>query len=201
VLPVIAALAQQTTVPLSVDTSKAEVAQACLRAGAHIINDVTGLAGDPNMAEVVRDEGAGAILMHMQGTPATMQQAPHYDDVIAELGRWFTDRLQALTGLGIAREALLFDPGIGFGKTRQHNLTILAQLAKLAALGPLCLGVSRKGFIGKILGRPVEERTAGSLAVAAFALAQNAVQVLRVHDVAATRDLVVMWEALRSISV
>jgi dihydropteroate synthase len=199
VVPVVIALAQQTRVPISIDTSKADVARACLEAGAHIVNDVTGLGGDPHMADVVRDLGAGAIVMHMQGTPATMQIAPRYDDVIIDLSRFFAERLQSLGAVGIPPEAIALDPGIGFGKTREHNITLLARLAEFAALGrPICLGVSRKGFLGKLLDRPVEERLAASLGAAAFALAQNAVQILRVHDVAQTRDLVVVWDALKN---
>jgi dihydropteroate synthase len=198
VLPVVTALAQQVTVPISIDTSKAVVARACLEAGAHLVNDVTGLAGDPVMAEVVRDLNAGAIIMHMQGTPATMQIAPRYDDVITDLCRFFAERLQSLAAVGIPAEAVALDPGIGFGKTREHNIALLARLAEFAALGrPICLGVSRKGFLGKLLDRPVEDRLAASLAAAAFGLAQNAVQILRVHDVAQTRDLVLVWDALK----
>ncbi|MBI3821634.1 MAG: dihydropteroate synthase [Planctomycetes bacterium] len=199
VLPVVTALTKQTSVPISIDTSKADVASACLQAGAHIINDVTGLTGDPRMADVVRDFGAGVVVMHMQGSPATMQVAPKYDDVIADLSRYFSERLQTLTTHGIAREAIVLDPGIGFGKTRAHNIKLLADLAKFQQLGrPVCLGVSRKGFLGKLLDRPVEERLAGSLAAAAYALADNAVQILRVHDVAAHCDLVRVWEVLRA---
>ena len=201
VLPVVTALAKQTAVPISVDTSKADVASACLRAGAHLVNDVAGLTGDPRMAEVVRDLGAGAIVMHMQGTPATMQVAPHYDDVVTDLSRFFAERVQSLTALGIPKAALMLDPGIGFGKTREHNITLLAQLARFNDLGlPICLGVSRKGFLGKLLDRSPQDRLAGSLAAAAYALAQNAVHVLRVHDVAPTRDLVRVWEILNGVS-
>jgi dihydropteroate synthase len=197
VVPVVAALAQQTNVPISIDTSKSEVAAACLEAGAHIINDVTGLTGDPHMADVARDHGAGVIVMHMQGTPATMQLAPHYDDVIADIANFFAECIQTLTTAGIAADAICLDPGIGFGKTREHNITLLSKLADFQRFGrPVCLGVSRKGFLGKLLDRPLEERLAGSLAAAAFALAQHAVQILRVHDVAETRDLVQVWEIL-----
>ncbi len=200
VLPVVTALAQQTGVPISIDTSKADVASACLQAGAHLINDVTGLTGDTRMPEVARAFGAGVIIMHMQGTPATMQVAPHYDDVVPDLFRYFTERIRTLTAFGIPAEAIAIDPGVGFGKTGAHNITLLAQLAKFRELGrPLCLGVSRKGFLGKLLDRPLEERLAGSLAAAAFGLAQNAVQILRVHDVAETRDLVRVWEVLRGM--
>ena len=201
VLPVITALAQQTTAVLSVDTSKADVASACLQAGAHLINDVTGLTGDPRMAEVARDLGAGVIVMHMQGAPATMQVAPHYDDVVTDLSRFFAERLQSLTAFGIPGEAIALDPGIGFGKTREHNIALLARLAEFATLGrPICLGVSRKGFLGKLLDRPLDQRLAGSLAAAAYALSQGAVQILRVHDVAETRDLVRVWEVLKGPS-
>lgn len=197
VVPVVAALAKATDAVLSIDTSKAAVAQACLAAGAHIINDVTGLTADERMPEVAREFAAGLVVMHMQGTPATMQIEPRYGDVVNDLFQYFTERLQSLTALGIAQDAVAIDPGIGFGKTREHNISLLARLGKFTELGrPLCLGVSRKGFLGKLLDRPVEERLAGSLAAAAYGLAQGAVQILRVHDVAATRDLVRVWDVL-----
>lgn len=197
VLPVVSSLVKQTQALLSVDTSKAMVAKACLDAGAHIVNDVTALTGDADMAETVRTYHAGAILMHMQGTPATMQNAPHYDNVVEELIAYFQQRVATLVGHGIDRSCLMIDPGIGFGKTKEHNLQILSRLGEFGRLGlPLCLGVSRKGFFGKVLLRPVEQRLAGSLAVAAHALSQKAVHVLRVHDVAPTFDLVRMWDIL-----
>jgi dihydropteroate synthase len=196
-LPVIEAIVRQARVPVSVDTSKAEVARACLDAGAQIVNDVTALTGDPRMAEVVRDRGAGAILMHMQGTPQTMQIAPSYGDVVVDIYRAFEERLQSLAGLGLDPARLVLDPGIGFGKTLAHNLALLANLARFQGLGrPVCLGVSRKGFLGKLLGRPIEQRLAGSLAVACHALAHGSAQILRVHDVAETCDVVRMWQAL-----
>jgi dihydropteroate synthase len=198
VVPVVAALAKQTDVVLSVDTSKAEVARACLEAGAHIVNDVTGLTGDPRMAETARDLGAGVVVMHMQGTPATMQINPTYADVVGDILAYFKECIHTLTGAGIPLAAVAIDPGIGFGKTRAHNIALLTNLDQFNQLGrPLCLGVSRKGFLGKLLDRPVEQRLAGSLAAAAHALARDAVQILRVHDVAETRDLVTVWEALR----
>jgi dihydropteroate synthase len=197
VLPVVEAIVRQARIPVSVDTSKAEVARACLDAGAQIVNDVTALAGDPLMVEVVRARGAGAILMHMQGTPQTMQIAPSYGDVVVDIYRTFEERLQSLTGLGLDPARLVLDPGIGFGKTLAHNLALLANLARFQGLGrPVCLGVSRKGFLGKLLGRPVEQRLAGSLAIAGHALADGSAQVLRVHDVAETVDVVRMWQAL-----
>jgi dihydropteroate synthase len=191
VVPVVERLASQTTVPLSVDTSKAEVARRCLEAGAHIINDVTALAGDPQMLAVARQHGCGVILMHMQGTPQTMQQAPHYENVLSEIGDFFQERLKAARAGGILEQRIVFDPGIGFGKKGKHNLEILAHLAEFQRFGrPVCLGVSRKAFIGQILQRPVEQRLAGSLAAVLFAQSQNAVQIVRVHDVRETHDAV-----------
>jgi dihydropteroate synthase len=184
-------LAEKTDLPISVDTSKAEVAWQALAAGARVVNDVTALRGDAGMAGVVRAFGAGVILMHMQGDPATMQLCPSYQDVVLEVREFLEERLQAAEDLGIGREQVVLDPGIGFGKTAEHNFRLLARLGELRALGrPVCLGVSRKGFIGKLLGRAVGERLAGSLAAACYALAHHSVAVLRVHDVAATRDAV-----------
>jgi dihydropteroate synthase len=198
VLPVVEALHGLTTVPLSIDTSKAEVAAACLAAGAHVVNDVTALRGDPRLAEVVRAAGAGVILMHMQGTPATMHLAPHYEDVIADVDRFFQERLQAAADVGIAGSRVVLDPGIGFGKTEAHNLELLAGLEAFQRHGrPVCLGASRKGFLGRVLGRPVEYRLAGSLAAVCYAVGRDAAQVVRVHDVEATRDAVTLFAAVR----
>jgi dihydropteroate synthase len=198
VLPVVEALVQKTALPLSVDTSKAVVARECLRRGAHIVNDVTALAGDSDMAAVVRAAGAGAVLMHMQGTPLTMQQAPHYHDVVADIAGFFEGRLQALTATGLERERLVLDPGIGFGKSARHNLEILAWLNEFQRFGlPVCLGVSRKGFVGRLLGgRPVGERLAASLAAVCHAVSRGAAQVVRVHDVRQTRDAVEVLAAI-----
>jgi dihydropteroate synthase len=197
VVPVVSELARQVAVPLSIDTSKAPVARACLAAGSHVINDVTGLRGDPDMTAVARAQGAGVIVMHMQGTPATMQQAPQYDDVVIDLFQFFQERVKSVRDQGLPEQQIALDPGVGFGKNLQHNLRLLARLDTFASLGrPICLGVSRKGLFGAVLGRPAEQRLAGALAVSAFALAQGAVQILRVHDVAATHDVVKMWEVL-----
>jgi dihydropteroate synthase len=197
VLPVVEGLRARTNVPLSVDTSKAEVARRCLAAGASIINDVMALRGDPEMAEVVRDAGAGVVLVHAQGTPATMQLSPHYEDVVAEVTQFFQERLQVLGEVGIAADRVVLDPGIGFGKTQEHNLELLARLAEFGRLGrPVCLGASRKGFLGRITGRPVPRRLAGSLAVVCHALARRAAQVFRVHDVEETRDAVNVFAAI-----
>jgi dihydropteroate synthase len=198
VLPVVTALGACTVVPLSIDTSKAEVARQCLRAGAHLVNDVTALRGDPDMAEVIRGTGAAVVLMHMQGRPATMQQNPHYDDVVAEVGQFLEERLHAAATLGIGLQRTVLDPGIGFGKTEIHNLQLLARIEGFQRLGrPVCLGVSRKGFLGKVLGRPQGRRLAGSVAAACYALGRGAVQMVRVHDVEETRDAVNLFEALR----
>jgi dihydropteroate synthase len=196
VVPVVAGLARQTRVPLSIDTMKAEVARQALEAGAAIVNDVAGCRAAA-MVEVVANYRAGVIVMHMQGTPQTMQRNPHYDDVVAEVSAFFEDRLHALANFGIAGEAVCLDPGIGFGKTLDHTLKLLAKLDAFSSFGrPLCLGVSRKGFIGQICGRTRSERLAGSLAVACFAAARGHAQILRVHDVAPTRDAALLLEAI-----
>ncbi len=203
-LPVVKRLAREVgeRVPLSIDTTKAEVAQRCLDLGAHIINDITALQGDLAMGEVIRRSGAGVILMHMQGTPATMQQAPHYDDVVEEVANFLQARLHVAAGMGIAAQAVVLDPGIGFGKTDADNLALLAHLGKLQSLGcPVCLGVSRKGFLGRLLGREVQERLAGALAVTCHALVHRAAQILRVHDVRQTRDVVEMMSHLDEASI
>ena len=198
VVPVVRELARKAPVPISVDTSKAAVARAALDAGAGIINDVTGLRGDPDMPGVAARSGAGVILMHMQGTPATMQANPRYADVVREVGDFFADRLGALAAAGVDPETVCLDPGIGFGKTLDHNLELLAGLGAFARFGrPVCLGVSRKGFIGAVCGRAVPDRMPGSLAAACFAVAAGAAHVLRVHDVAPTRDAVLLYAAIR----
>ena len=196
VLPVVAALTPRVAVPLSIDTSKPAVARACLDAGAHIINDVTALA-DPAMVEIARTSNAGLVLMHMQGTPQTMQQAPAYADVTPGLTHFFQERLHVLGQLGIGRDRVVLDPGIGFGKTRDHNLELLVRLAEFQKLGrPVCLGVSRKGFLGKLLDRPVDQRLAGSLAAVCLAADRGAAQIVRVHDVRETRDAMTVTAAL-----
>ncbi len=198
VLPVVRALAAQASVPLSIDTTKAEVARQCLEAGAHVVNDITAMTGDPRMARVVSEFGAGVILMHMQGTPATMQLDPTYGDVVREVAEYLETRLQAAVGEGIAAEQVVLDPGIGFGKKTDHNLRLLTRLGDLRRLGrPVCLGVSRKGLLGNVLGRTPDTRLPGSLAAACFALADGSAQIFRVHDVAPTRDAVLLWQAFR----
>jgi dihydropteroate synthase len=180
-----------------VDTSKAAVARRCLDAGAHVINDVTAAAGDPDMTALLASRPAGVVLMHMRGTPQTMQLSPSYTDVVAEIAQFFQERLTELAGKGIPAERVVLDPGIGFGKTAGHNLELLARLEELQRFGrPVLLGVSRKGFLGKLLGRPLEERLAGSLAALLAPLGRDAVQLVRVHDVAATRDAVTLFSLI-----
>jgi dihydropteroate synthase len=199
VLPVIEALGPNWPVPISIDTSKAEVAWAAVQAGAEIINDVTALEGDARMIGVARETRAAVCAMHMQGTPQTMQVQPAYDDVVAEILERLRLRRDALTAAGIAIERIALDPGIGFGKTHQHNLTLLANCHRFLELGcPLVVGHSRKGFIGKVLGNKAADRTAGGVGVS-LALAGQGVQVLRVHDPGVTRDALLLYAAVGGI--
>jgi len=201
VVPVVRELVRRTKTPLSIDTTKAEVARRCLDEGAAIINDISGMTWDAEMPKLAGDTGAGIVLMHIQGTPQTMQNAPSYDHVVAEVVQFHKLRLQALDELGITAARIAIDPGIGFGKTPQHNLELLAHLGELRALGcPICLGVSRKGFIGTITKRTIRDRLPGSLAVASYAATLGVAQIVRVHDVGATADAVAMIDALRTAS-
>jgi dihydropteroate synthase len=196
VLPLVEALVKRTALAVSVDTSKAALADEALAAGAHVINDVTAGA-DPEMPGVVARHGAGVILMHMRGTPATMQDDPQYVDVLGEIAAYLEERAGRFRSAGVGREQIALDPGIGFGKTAEHNLEILVRLGELAALGyPVCLGVSRKGFLGQITGRPRLERAMSSAAAACYCLARRSVHLLRVHDVGPHRDAVLMMAAL-----
>ncbi|HSQ57321.1 MAG TPA: dihydropteroate synthase, partial [Gemmata sp.] len=194
-VPVIARLSNRP-VPISIDTMKPAVAIAAIEAGAAIVNDVGGFR-DPEMIKAVVHHRTGVIVMHMQGTPQTMQQAPIYADVVREVGEFFEVQLRVLEKSGIQREAICLDPGIGFGKTVDHNLTLIANLGSFARFErPICLGVSRKGFIGSLCGRKQGERMPGSLAVACFAAARGEAHVLRVHDVAPTRDAALLLRAI-----
>ena len=201
VLPIFEALGPNWPIPLSIDTSKASVAAAAIDAGAEVINDVTGLAGDPRMIAVARDRGAGVCAMHMLGSPQTMQDDPRYDDVVAEIFAYLQSRRDELLAAGIQRERIALDPGIGFGKTHVHNLTLLGRCDRFLALGcPLVVGHSRKGFIGKALkdaglGDKATDRAAGTLGVS-LALANQGVQILRVHDVALTRQALALYAAV-----
>jgi dihydropteroate synthase len=192
VLPVVEALSGMT---ISVDTSKPQVMIAAAAAGAELINDVYALRA-PGALEAAADSGCAVCLMHMQGEPRTMQLNPVYDDVVEEVYAFLAGRIEACARAGIATERLLADPGIGFGKTLDHNLCLLRHLEQFAGLGvPLLVGVSRKGLIGAITGREVNERLAGSLALAAIAVEKGA-RVLRAHDVRQTLDAVRMAAAL-----
>lgn len=193
--PVVAGLAAQVSIPVSIDTSKAAVAERALGLGARIINDVTACTGDPRMVEVARRWRAGLVLMHMQGTPATMQLDPRYGDVVREVREYLEQRLAALRDAGIEAERMVVDPGIGFGKRHAHNLELLRNLeATRAGDRPICLGVSRKGFIGKELGRPGREAAdAGTVGVVLRAAARGAAEIVRVHNVALVRDAVKMF--------
>lgn len=194
--PVVRALCRQTRVPISIDTSKAIVAQAAIDAGAEIVNDVTAGEADPEMLDFVAGSGAGVCLMHMRGTPRTMQDDPRYDDVVAEVFAYLHARRDAFLAGGVEAGRIAVDPGIGFGKTHQHNLTLLADCRRLHALAcPLLVGHSRKGFIAKVLDDKLADRTAGTIGVS-LALALQGVQILRVHDVAGTRQALRLFAAV-----
>ena len=199
-IPVVTAMAKAVTVPISIDTSKATVARAALDAGAVLVNDVTALRGDPAMVDVVVRARAGIVLMHMQGTPRTMQQAPHYDDVVEEVSAFFEERIRFATAHGIVRRQIILDPGIGFGKLLAHNLALLAQLRRFLQFEcPLLVGVSQKGFLGQLLDRPVQERQWGTAAAVAMAVDRGA-GILRVHDVRAMKDVVRVTAAINQNS-
>jgi dihydropteroate synthase len=188
-VPVVAALAKAVSVPISVDTSKAEVARAAIDAGAVMVNDVTALRGDSAMVDVVAQAGAGLALMHMQGTPETMQHAPRYVDVVGEVARFLAERARFAIDHGVAKDRIVVDPGIGFGKTLDHNLDLLANLRVFTELGyPLLVGPSRKGFIGQLTDQSVEARGWGTAAVVALA-AEHGANILRVHDVGSMKDV------------
>lgn len=196
VIPVIHDLAARTRAILSIDTMKAAVARRALEAGARIINDVSALTHDPDMPGVAREHGAGVVLMHMLGSPRTMQNDPRYADVVAEVAGYLRARLDALAAQGLEPDTLAVDPGIGFGKTVEHNLSLLANLAALAAAGrPVVVGLSRKSFLGKLTGSEVGERLAPSLAGLVFC-ALNGAHVIRVHDVKESRQALTVAMAL-----
>lgn len=182
---VVEALAAYKPGRISIDTYKPQVAEKALFAGASIINDVTGLR-DERMLKVVSEHDASIIIMHMKGEPRSMQERPHYEDVVAEVSSFLQERVAAAETAGVRPDRIMVDPGIGFGKTLDHNLEIIARLRELRVLGkPVVIGVSRKSFIGKITGLPPEERLEGSIAAAVLA-ARNGADILRVHDVAET---------------
>jgi dihydropteroate synthase len=198
VVEVISKLASQTKKPISIDTMKPMVAHKALDAGARIVNDVSGLR-DPEMVKVCQGYDCGIVVMHMQGTPQSMQDNPQYQDVIRDTIHYLKGQLDILSSQGIDLDRVAIDPGIGFGKTLEHTLSQLRNLSEYNNLNrPICLGVSRKGFIGQITGRDRANRLAGTLAVNSFAMAMKAAHIIRVHDVAAHFDAVRLWEAISS---
>jgi dihydropteroate synthase len=201
VIPVIRAIRQKYSTPISIDTYKATVAREALDAGADIINDVTALRKDPELIEVARQSGAPVIIMHMQGTPADMQVKPEYRDVVGEIYRFFEERIEAITSAGIPRERITVDPGIGFGKTLEHNLSILKHLDTFTGLGvPLMLAHSRKRFLGELTQLPVGADRDFATAVVAALSSHQGIHLVRVHDVASTRQALLIAEAIRSAS-
>jgi dihydropteroate synthase len=197
VIPVMEQLSRRMKAVLSIDTMKPAVARAAVAAGASIINDVAAGRLDPEMTQIVRDSGAGYVLMHMQGTPQTMQKQPAYKDVVREVNEFFESRLKQLAAFGVPPERVILDVGIGFGKTLEHNLQLLGALGSFTRWNrPLMLGASRKSFIGAITGEAeAEARLPGSVACACWARLAGA-QIFRVHDVAATRQALRMTEAI-----
>jgi len=199
VIPVIELLAPQVSLPLSIDTCYAEVARQALEAGAQIVNDISGLTADPKMLPLVAQTGAGVCVMHMQGTPQTMQDNPTYSDVVQDVFEYLAARRDGLLQAGIDRDRIALDPGIGFGKTHQHNLELLAAAHKFHELGcPLLFGPSRKGFIAKVLGDKSADRLGGTIGVV-LALARAGVQIARVHDVAPIRQALLLFDAVGGI--
>lgn len=195
-MPVVTAVAKAVRIPISVDTRKSTVARAALDAGAVMVNDVSALQADPAMAVLVATTGAGVVLMHMQGTPRTMQKSPAYEDVVGEVAEFFRERIRFCRERGIGQDQIVLDPGIGFGKLLIHNLTLLGQLETFLPFGrPILVGVSMKSFIGQVLDRPVEERSWGTAAAIALAVSHGA-RILRVHDVAAMKEVVTMAAAI-----
>jgi dihydropteroate synthase len=196
ILPVISALKEKTAVLISIDTTKAEVAEAAIVAGASIVNDISAGRFDPRMFPLVSGSGAGLILMHMKGTPKTMQINPYYKDVLTEVKAFLQERMEAAEAFGVQRERLIVDPGIGFGKRLEDNLALLDNLNALAELGrPVLAGISRKSFIGRILNLDPPDRLEGTIAAAVMAILRGA-SLLRVHDIQAVKRAVVVAEAI-----
>ncbi len=195
VVPVVEGLAAGE-VQVSIDTSKLVVAEAALDAGAAIVNDVTALRAEPELAGLCAERGSEVVLMHMLGDPRTMQENPTYDDVVDDVKAFLAERIEFATGEGIDEERIWVDPGIGFGKTVEHNLELLRRLAELTELGrPIVVGTSRKSFIGRLTGAPVDQRLGGTIASSVLAFA-NGAEVLRVHDVGPVREALTVAEAI-----
>lgn len=198
ILPVIEVLREKKDVLISVDTTKAEVAEAALAAGADIINDISAGRFDPQILRLAAESGSALILMHMKGTPKTMQAAPRYDDVVGEVRSFLEERIAAAEAVGISRESLIIDPGIGFGKNLEHNLALLNNLGLLTELGrPVLVGISRKSFIGKILNLEPQDRLEGTVAAAVVSLMHGA-SILRIHDLKAVKRAVTVTESILS---
>ncbi len=196
VLPVIERLLETVEVPISIDTYKSSVARDALSMGACIVNDITALRGDPDMASVVAEAGAPVILMHMKGTPKDMQIDPHYDSLISEITSFLRTRIQAAIDAGISQDQIVIDPGIGFGKTIAHNLEIIRRLREFRSLGkPILIGTSRKSFIGKVLGLSTNDRLEGTAASIAVAIA-NGADIVRIHDVKELARVIRMTDAI-----
>ena len=200
ILPVIESLAQQTNVPISIDTSKSKVAQAAIAAGAEIINDISALEFDTAMLDVALETQAGICAMHMQGTPQTMQDNPQYNSVVDDIYKYLEQKLDTLQSAGVSQEQLCLDPGIGFGKTHAHNLELMTQWGRFHGLEcPILVGHSRKGFLAKLLEDKQADRTSVSVG-AALALASQGVQILRIHDVRPTREALLAFMASGGVS-
>ena len=200
VVPVIKRLAAETDVPISVDTRKREVAEAAIDAGASIVNDVSAGTFDPKMFELVREAGAGMVLMHMRGTPATMQQLTDYEDVVGEVKEFLSDRIEAAVQAGIERERLAVDPGLGFAKTYEQSVLLMRDVSAFGELGrPVMVGPSRKSFIGRMLGTDVDERLEGTAGAVAW-LAAHGAHIVRVHDVREMVRVVRVVDGIRGAS-
>lgn len=197
VIPVIEALKRELSIPISIDTYKSEVAQGCLNAGASIINDISALRFDPHMASVAAQGDVPLILMHMKGTPENMQENPLYHDLISEISEFLKDAIDRCVAAGVREDLILVDPGIGFGKTFDHNLAVIKELSRFKSLGrPILLGTSNKAFIGHILGKGVSERETGSMATVAAGV-MNGAHIVRVHNVKKTVETVRVIDAIR----
>jgi dihydropteroate synthase len=198
VAPVVEALAGSSGpgLPISIDTSKRAVAAAAIEAGATVVNDVTALRAEPELAALCAEAGVEVCLMHMQGDPRTMQENPAYDDVVDEIRAFLAERIEFAVSEGIAEERIWVDPGIGFGKTLEHNLELIRRLGELNQLGrPLMVGTSRKSFVGKLTGAPVDQRLGGTVASCVLAYSRGA-DILRVHDVGPVRDAITVAQAI-----
>lgn len=200
ILPVVKRLVEEVDVPISIDTYKSYIAEECIKAGAHIINDIKGLKGDPNMAEVIAKYGVSVIIMHIQGDPKSMQENPRYDNVIENIKESLEESIDIAVKAGVSPEKIILDPGIGFGKTFENNLEIIKKLCEFKKLEyPILIGASRKGFIGDVLGTPPLDRLEGNLAVAVIS-SYNGASIIRVHEVKETVRALKMTEAVKLVT-